>query len=134
MVMDSVRSSLDSTSEEFVVRVTSNVGLERQNTLQRIVSSFPSPPVVNAPKAREFSFAFGEDLAPDSASTLGNSPLSPTYSPISPCSRSFKKPRLRRVKPMASEALREARRQGEWDELRKTMEEGVEAYCHGNFF
>jgi hypothetical protein len=49
-------------------------------------------------------------------------------------SDTLRKQRLRRAKPMASEELREARRQGEWEELRRVMEEGVEAYCLDSVF
>jgi len=128
MVFDSIRPSLESTVEEEPASENEcQLGLERKNTLLRIVSSFPAPPALHTPKAREFSFsfAFGEDGEDDQ---LSSSPTSTTSSSVEPSS---KKPRLRRSKAMGFEELREARQQAEWDELRRAMEEGVEQYCLG---
>jgi hypothetical protein len=129
---------MDPASEKSaLLRGSTGMGPERQSTQRKIVSSFLSPPAANAPKPRDFSFVLEKGILPNSplsACTFARSPTSSSYSPLSSPTYNYKKPRLRRVKPMASEALREARRQGEWEELRMAMEEGVEAYCLGTTF
>jgi hypothetical protein len=47
LAQESQKSSLDSTPEDDYAHCP-EIGLERQNTIQRLVSSFPSPPTSNA--------------------------------------------------------------------------------------